>query len=167
MFDSSTLTCKQCPKIQTIKNRKNTKKLTDLKFQWSSIGLGIIFIFTNSISEAVRIQVALKNQIRSILLQNKSIVSSKIFGSIQTLMRLQNLVKTMEDQKKHNKTPWLLIQSRIEPRTCWLIQWVMQCTKTSYRCRISWSLYKRTYPSPTQFTPTGTLYTTGLIYAIW
>ena len=127
----------------------------------------IIFIFTNSISEAVRIQVALKNQIRSILLQNKSIVSSKIFGSIQTLMRLQNLVKTMEDQKKHNKIPWLLIQSGIEPRTCWLIQWVMQCTKTSYRCRISWSLYKRTYPSPTQFTPTGTLYTTGLIYAIW
>ena len=31
MFDSSTLTCKQCPQIQTIKNRKNTKKLPDLK----------------------------------------------------------------------------------------------------------------------------------------
>ena len=167
MFDSSTLTYKQCPQIQTIEKSQKYEKIARFEILVIKIFFFIIFIFTNSISEAVRIQVAVKNQIRSILLQNKSIVSSKIFGSIQTLTRLQNLVKTMQDQKKHNKIPWLLIQSGIEPRTCWLIQWVMQCTKTSYRCRISWSLYKRTYPSPTQFTPTGTLYTTGLIYAIW
>lgn len=108
MFDSSTLTYKQCSQIQSPNHKKSQKYEKIARFEILVINIFfffIIFIFTNSISEAVRIQVAVKNQIRSILLQNKSIVSSKIFGSIQTLTRLQNLVKTMEDQKKHNKIP--------------------------------------------------------------